>query len=202
MCWTRLRRELSGILEDAENGLPVLVREVLCGLLEQLREADKRILAYDRQIRALAEASELARRLMPVESVGPQTATALVAAVGDPHLFKNGGGIAAWLGITPRQHSSGDKERLGQLTCRGDGDLRMLLVHGARACLRVVDKKTDAMSDWARRPKQRRHGNVDAVALAAKHARIAWAILAHETEYRPAGLQIAVAWRRQGITHR
>jgi transposase len=134
----RLRRELPRILEDAENGLPVLARGVLFGLLEQLREAAMRISAYDRQI-------------------GPQTATALVATVGDPHVFKNGRGFAAWLGITPRQHSSGGKERLGSITRQGDSCLRTLLVHGARAYLRVVDKKTDAKSDWARRLKLRRH---------------------------------------------
>jgi transposase len=181
----RLRRELPGILEDAENGLPVLAREVLCGLLEQFHELDARISAYDRQIRALAAASEPARRLMQIEAIGPQTATALVASVGDPHVFKNGRGFAAWLGITPRQHSSGGKNRLGQITRQGDTYLRTLLVHGARAYLRVLDKKTDAKSDWARRLKERRHVNVVAVALAAKHARIAWAILAHGTSYRP-----------------
>ena len=189
----RLRRELPDILEDAENGVPALAREVLAGLLEQLREADTRIGAYDRQIRALAQASEPARRLMRVESIGAQTATALVATVGDPHVFKNGRGFAAWLGITPRQHSSGGKEQLGQITRQGDGYLRTLLVHGARSYLRVVDKKTDAKSDWARRLKERRHVNVAAVALAAKHARIAWALLAHGTEYRPAAPQSAVA---------
>ena len=128
---------------------------------------------------------------MRMESIGPQTATALVAAVGDPHVFKNGRGFAAWLGITPRQHSSGGKRRLGQITHQGDCYLRTLLVHGARSYLRVVDKKTDAKSAWARRLKERRHVNVAAVALAAKHARIAWAILAHGTEYRAASPQTA-----------
>lgn len=189
----RLRRELPGILEDAENGLPALAREVVCGLLEQLREADRRVGAYDRKLRELAEASEPARRLMRVESIGAQTATALVASIGDPHVFKNGRGFAAWLGITPRQHSSGGTERLGHVTRQGDGYLRTLLVHGARSYLRVVDKKTDAKSAWVRRLKERRHVNVAAVALAAKHARIAWAMLAHGTEYRPAGPQTAVA---------
>ena len=189
----RLRRELPGILEDAENNLTDLAREVLFGLLEQLRELDGHISAYDHKIRALAEASEPARRLMRIEAIGPQTATALVATVGDPHVFKNGRGFAAWLGITPRQHSSGGKGRLGQITRQGDGYLRTLLVHGARAYLRVVDKKTDAKSAWAQRLKQRRHVNVVAVALAAKHARIAWAILAHGTEYRPAEATTAAA---------
>jgi transposase len=144
----RLRRELPRILTDAENALPALAREVLTGLLEQLREADVRICAYDRQIRALAGASEPARRLMRVESIGPQTATALVATLGNPRVFKNGRAFAAWLGITPRQHSSGGKARLGQITRQGDGYLRTLLVHGARAYLRVVEKKRDTKSDW------------------------------------------------------
>ena len=189
----RLRRELPGILEDAENGLPDLAREVLAGLLEQFHELDARVSAYDRQIRVLAEASEPARRLMQIEAIGPQTATALVASMGDPHVFKSGRSYAASLGITPRQYSSGGKDRLGQITRRGDGYLRTLLVHGARAYLRVVDKKTDAKAAWARRLKERRHVNVAAVALAAKHARIAWAILAHGTEYRPAGPEVVAA---------
>jgi transposase len=189
----RLRRELPQILEDAENGLPALAREVLAGLLEQFHDLDRRITAYDRQIRALAEASEPARRLMRVEAIGPQTATALVASMGDPHVFSSGRSYAASLGITPRQHSSGGKERLGQVTRQGDGYLRTLLVHGARAYLRVVDTKTDAKSAWARRLKERRHVNVAAVALAAKHARVAWAILAHGTEYRPAGPEVVAA---------
>lgn len=189
----RLRQALPDILEDAENGLPDLAREVLCGLRAQLHELDVRMSAYDRQIRMLAQASEPARRLMQIEAIGPQTATALVATMGDPHVFKNGRGFAAWLGITPRQHCSGGKDRLGPITRQGDSYLRTLLVHGARAYLRVVDKKTDAKSEWARRLKQRRHVNVASVALAAKHARIAWAILAHGTHYRPAGSQLAVA---------
>jgi transposase len=189
----RLRRELPGILEDAENGLPLLAREILARLLEQFHDFDTRVTVYDRQIRALAAASEPARRLMRVEAIGPQTATALVASMGDPHVFKNGRSYAASLGITPRQHSSGGKERLGRITRQGDRYLRTLLVHGARAYLRVVDKKTDAKGAWARRLKERRHVNVAAVALAAKHARVAWAILAHGTDYRPAGPELVVA---------
>ena len=189
----RLRRELPGILEDAENGLPALAREVLGGLLDQFRHFDARVTGYDRQIRALATASEPARRLMQIEAIGPQTATALVASMGDPHVFSSGRCYAASIGITPQQHSSGGKERLGRITRQGDGYLRTLLVHGARAALRVIDTKTDAKSAWARRLRDRRHVNVAAVALAAKHARIAWAILAHGTDYRPADPKFAVA---------
>lgn len=189
----RLRRDLPGILEDAENGLPALAREVLAGLLEQLRHFDTRVAAYDRQIRALAAASEPARRLMQIEAIGPQTATALVASMRDPHLYSNGRCYAASIGITPRQHSSGGRDKLGRITRQGDGYLRTLLVHGARAALRVIDTKTDAKSVWARRLRDRRHVNVAAVALAAKHARIAWAILAHGTDYRPAGAELVAA---------
>lgn len=189
----RLRRELPGILEDAENGLPALAREVLAGLLDQFHELDARIAAYDRQIRALAAASEPARRLMQVEAIGPQTATALVAGMGDPHVFKSGRSYAASLGITPRQNSSGGTDRLGSITRQGDRYLRTLLIHGARAYLRIVDKRTDGKSAWARRLKERRHVNVVAVALAAKHARIAWAMLAKGTEYRPVGTEEAAA---------
>jgi transposase len=189
----RLRRELPAILEDAENAVPDLGRTVCAGLLEQFRDLDERIEAYDRQIRALAEASEPARRLMRIEAIGPQTATALVASMGDPHVFKSGRSFAVSLGITPKQNSSGGVTRLGPITRRGDSYLRTLLVHGARAYLRVVDRKTDAKSAWARRLRERRHVNIAAVALAAKHARIAWAILAHGTEYRPPGPEVAAA---------
>jgi transposase len=189
----KLRRQLPQILEDAENGLPALAREVLAGLLEQFRELDPRIQQYDLRIRELAQQSEPARRLMQVESIGAMTATAIVAGMGDPHVFKSARNYAASLGLTPRQDSSGGTTRLGPITKQGDRYLRTLLVHGARSCLRVVDKKTDGKSVWARRVKERRHVNIAAVALAAKHARIAWAMLAKGTEYRPAQPEEAAA---------
>ena len=189
----KLRRQLPQILEDAENGLPALVREVLADLLEQFRELNHRIQQYDVRIRELAQQSEPARRLMQMESIGAMTATAIVAGMGDPHVFKSARNYAASLGLTPRQDSSGGTTRLGSITKQGDRYLRTLLVHGARSHLRVVDKKTDEKSAWARRLKERGHVNIAAVALAAKHARIAWAILAKGTEYRPARLEEAAA---------
>lgn len=188
-----LRRQLPSILEDAENGLPALGRETLDALLEQLRELDRHVQQYDLKIRELAQHSEPARRLLQIEAIGPQTATALVASMGDPKVFKSARNYAASLGLIPRQNSSGGTTRLGPITKRGDRYLRTLLVHGARAYLRVVDKKTDGKSAWARRLKERRHINVVAVALAAKHARIAWAMLARGTEYRPVQAAEAVA---------
>ena len=184
-----LRKHLPRLLEDAENGLPMLAREVLAGLLTQLHALDQDITRYDAKIRATPQASEPARRLMQVAAIGPQTATALVASVGDPHVFQSGRNYAASLGLVPRQHSSGGKNRLGAITKKGDRYLRTLLVHGARAYLRVVDKKTDAKSVWARQLKERRHVNVAAVALAAKHARIAWAMLARGTEYQTVNVE-------------
>jgi transposase len=189
----RLRRELPGILEDAENGLSALAREVFARLLEQFRDFDRQAVAYDRHIRALAQASEPARRLMQVEAIGPQTAAALVASIGDPHVFRNGRSFAASLGIVPSQHSSGGAQRLGPITRQGDRYLRTLLIHGARAYLKCVDRRCDRKSAWARRLKERRHVNAADVALAAKHARIAWAMLARGTEYRRAGLEVSPA---------
>lgn len=188
-----LRAQLPRILEEAEAGLPALAREMLSGLLEQLRDLDRRIRQYDLRIRQLAQQSEPARRLMQVEAIGPQTATALVASMGDPHVFKSARNYAASLGLIPRQDSSGGTTRLGPITKQGDRYLRTLLVHGARAYLRVVDKKTDGKSAWARRLKERRHVNIAAVALAAKHARIAWAMLAKGMEYRPVQTEEAAA---------
>jgi transposase len=179
-----VRREVPRVLEEGENTLPSLAREVLRDLLEQLRMWDERVSLYDVKIRGLAQQSEPARRLMRLESIGPLTATALVASMGNPSVFRNGRSYAASLGLVPRQHSSGGRQRLGQITKRGDSYLRCLLVHGARSHLRSVDRRGDAKSVWAQRLKARRHVNVAAVALAAKHARIAWALLAKGTEYR------------------
>ncbi|HZT01331.1 MAG TPA: IS110 family transposase [Steroidobacteraceae bacterium] len=189
----KLRAQLPQILEDAENGVPVLAREVLDGLLDRLRQLDTHIKRQDLKLQELAQQSEPARRLMQLESIGPMTATAIVAGMGNPQVFHSGRSYAASLGLIPRQNSSGGTTRLGHITKRGDRYLRTLLVHGARAHLRVVQKKTDAKSAWARRLKQRRHINVVAVALAAKHARIAWAMLARGTEYRPVQLPEAGA---------
>jgi transposase len=190
---SRVRSELPQIPEDAENALPSLAREVLSDLLEQLRDWDRRVTHYDVKIRELAQQSEPSRRLRRLESIGPLTATALVASMGDPSVFRSGRSYAASLGLVPRQYSSGGKQRLGQITKRGDCYLRCLLVHGARSHLRSVDGRNDAKSVWAQRLKSRRHVNVAAVALAAKHARIAWAVLAKGTEYRVVDRQLAVA---------
>ena len=182
----RLRRALPEIVEDGANGIPGIAREVFADAGQQLRELDARIAAYDRRIAALARASEPVQRLMKIEGVGPVTATALVASVGNASVFNNGRQFAAWLGLTPRQHSTGGKQRLGAMTKHGDVYLRTLLIHGARAVLRVTPSRSDAKSRWAESLRRRRPDNVAAVALAAKHARIIWALLARGQDYRPA----------------
>jgi len=166
--------------------LPVLARETIGELHDRLHSLDERILAYDRKITALARQSEAAQRLMAIEGVGPITATALVASVGNAQAFKSGRQFAAWLGLTPRQNSSGGKAKLGAISKRGDVVLRTLLIHGTRSALQRMADKTDRKSRWAEALKARSCNNVAAVALAAKNARIIWAMLARGTEYRVA----------------
>lgn len=182
----KLREQLPDILEDAENGLPGLGRQILAQLLEQVRYFDQQLQHYERRIAQIAAQSEPAKRLMAIEGVSPITATAMVASVGEAKTFENGRQFAAWLGLTPRQHSSGGKSRLGRISKRGDGYLRTLLVHGTRAVLRTVERRTDTKSRWAKALQSRSGNNVAAVALAAKHARIIWAMLAKGTDYRTA----------------
>jgi transposase len=182
----RLRRTLPEILEEGENGIPGIAREVFADAARQLSELDVRIGDYDRRITTLARASEPVQRLMKMEGVGPITATAIMASVGDAKVFRNGRQFAAWLGLTPRQHSTGGKQRLGAMTKHGDVYLRTLLIHGARAVLRVTPTRSDAKSRWAESLRRRRPDNIAAVALAAKHARIIWALLARGQHYHPA----------------
>ena len=137
-----LRRQLPQILEDAENGLPALAREVLAGLLAQFRELDQGIARYDCQIRELAKQSEPSQRLLQVESIGPMTATAIVASMGNPNVFKSGRNYAASLGLAPRQHSSGGKTCLGPITKQGDQYLHALRV-ARSACVSAARRRKD-----------------------------------------------------------
>jgi transposase len=180
----RLRRELPAVLSAEDDGLPTLARTVVSELQARLLELDERITGHDRQIAQVARQQEAAKRLMRVEGVGPITATALVATVGDAKAFSHGRQFAAWLGLVPKQCSTGGKPRLGPITKRGNIYLRTLLIHGARSVLQFTPKRTDAKSMWVEEVRQRRGDNIAAVALAAKHARIVWALLARGQEYR------------------
>lgn len=178
------RKHIPLLLEDADNGLPVLARRLLADAYVRLQQLHRDILAYDREIDGLARTSEPVQRLLTVPGVGPVTASALVATVGDPAQFANGRQLAAWLGLVPRQYSTGGKTRLGPITKRGDGYLRTLLIHGARAVIARVAGKTDRLSLWIQQLVARVGIKRAAVALAAKNARIVWALMRRNETFR------------------
>lgn len=180
------RHPLPVVLEDDGNGIPELARQAFVEINDRIRDLDARLLAYDRRIDALARESEAAQRLMAIPGVGPVTATAIVATVGHAREFRNGRQFAAWLGLVPRQYSTGGKVRLGRITKRGDVYLRTLLIHGTRAVLARLTEKTDRQSAWVRSLIERRGYKRATVALAAKHARTIWAMLAKGQTYSPA----------------
>lgn len=178
------QHHIPSILEDAENGLPMLARRLLSDTYQRLRIMNEQILAYDREIYHLAKDSEPAKRLMTLPGIGEITATAILATVGDPRQFRNGRQFAAWLGLTPRQYTTGGKIRLGRITKKGDTYLRTLLIHGTRAVLATVQDKNDKLSCWAKALIERRGYKRAAVALAAKNARILWALMVRNETYQ------------------
>jgi transposase len=180
-----LRNALPLLLEDADNGLTIDFRALLEGLQQDLIMLNERVGDLDKNIKTLASSNTDAKRLQQIPGIGPITATALVCAIGDGKQFKRGRDMAAWLGLTPRQHSSGGKDRLLGISKRGDAYLRTLLIHGARAVLKVAGQKDDPRSCWLQNLCSRRNKNIAAVALANKNARIAWALLSKETDYLP-----------------
>ena len=179
----KLRQGLADMVGSNERNVSDLVRALMGELQVELAEFDRRIAAWDRRIRELYHGSELCQRLGKIEGVGPLSATALMAAVGDRRCFKNGRQFAAWLGLVPKQRSSGGRERLFGISKRGDRYLRTLLIHGARAVLCRAGTKQDPRSRWLGKLRERRHPNVAAVALANKNARIAWALLSGTEPY-------------------
>lgn len=181
----QLRRAIPCWLEDASNGLTARFRHLLDGLWGDLRALDERVGELDSEIATISKDEPVAVRLQQLRGAGPMIATALIAAIGDARQFANGRQLAASLGLTPRQHSSGGKDRLLGISKRGDAYLRTLFVHGARSALRTAKSKDDRLSQWAVRLAERSHPNVAAIALANKTARMAWAMLRHDTDYQP-----------------
>ncbi|MFQ5572234.1 MAG: IS110 family transposase [Rhodothermales bacterium] len=180
-----LRAAIPEWLEDAENGLTSRFRSLLRGLWDDLSTLDQRIEALDEEIKRIAENDPVVKRLQQLRGVGPMIATALVAAVGNAEHFARGRQLAAALGLTPRQHSTGGKDRLFGISKRGDAYLRSLLIHGARAVVAQAKHKDDRLSRWVTAIAQHRHPNVAAVALANKTVRMAWAMIRKETDYDP-----------------
>jgi transposase len=183
---TRIGALLALVADPADHRVPPLARAVLALVVEQLHEVNEKIAALERRIVAWHGGNEVSQRLATIPGVGPITATALVATVGDPAFFTSARHFTAWLGLTPRQHASGDKVWQGGISKRGSGYLRRLLIHGARSILRWGARRPGAHQRWLDGLLARRPGNVVTVALASKTARIAWAVMVRGTRFAPA----------------
>jgi transposase len=176
-------KQLPQILEDAENGLPPLSRSLFARLWAHFQQLGSQVKELESQIKAWHKQSAASGRIESIPGIGALTASALVASIGDAKTFKSGRQLAAWLGLVPRQDSSGGKERLLGISKRGDVYLRTLLIHGARAVLFHRMRQAEHQDGWLMRLRARRNPNVAAVALANKNARVVWALLAHGREY-------------------
>jgi transposase len=181
----KFRQAVVGTLEAEQDKLTPLSQEMFWKLVEEFGALEKQLAYYQEKLEALATTHPECQRLMTIPGIGPLSATALVAAVSDASAFKNGRQFAAWLGLVPRQHSTGGKERLLGISKRGDSYVRKLLIHGARVTLRWVGLKTDRRSQWMRQLLERRGKNRTAVAVANKNARIVWALLTSHQDYQP-----------------
>lgn len=183
---SQIRLRLPQLIAEEHPQLTSFDREFFLSLYEELCALDRRIQAVDKRIQRVFEEQESCQRIAAVEGVGPMIATAVVAAIADGRAFRNGWQFAAWVGLVPRQYSSGDKQRLGGISKRGDPYLRMLLIHGARSVAYRAASKADCRSRWIAE-KQRKLGTTKAcVAVANKNARVIWALLARNELYRRA----------------
>ncbi len=171
------KKALPGIVDDLDNDLSSGMRRILSTLFEEMAQLEERIATVTREIEAFASRDDIARRLMTIPGIGPLGATALIAAVGDGKQFKKARDLASWLGLVPRQHSTGGKPTLLGISKRGNPYIRRLLIHGARACMIHLKAMRDRFGEWIARLKLRMHPNKVIIALANKIARIAWVIL-------------------------
>jgi transposase len=187
---SHVAKQVPGIIEAAENDPPGVFRELLKRLAAHLRELDRQVQELEEQIHAWHRTNEEGQKLARMPGVGPLTASTLITSSGDARHFKNGRELAAWLGMVPRQHSSGGKVLLQGISKRGDAYLRTLMIHGARSVIRIAESKTTPTDRWSTEMLGRRHKNVAAVARANKNARVAWALLAYGRDYN-AGYELA-----------
>ena len=176
-----VRRQAAEHLED----LPQWANTAVGDALSEIHRLDQRLAEYDRHVALMAAADERSKRLMSLQGIGATTASALLASIGNGHDFTNGRQLAAWLGLVPGQYSSGGKTRLGRITKAGDDYLRTLLIMGARAVLAAAPGRSDRISRWAVALAERRGYWKAVVAIAAKNARMAWAVLAKGEDFRP-----------------
>lgn len=182
----RLMKRLPEILEDAENDVSGVMRELLHRLLMRLWRIQEEVDELTARIEAVAASDPRCQRLCTIPGIGPIVATALVAAVGNGAQFRRSRDMAAWIGLVPRQYSTGGRTRLLGISKRGNRYLRRLLIHGARAVIHKVDRCPHRFGNWLTQLEQRAHRNVVAVSLANKIARIAWAVLRKSEPYRAA----------------
>jgi transposase len=196
----RLRRnpqnvepQIPAILEDAENGLPSDFRQLLQRLIENARQLRVQAQEIEAEIKRWHEHNEASRRLAEIPGIGALTASAMVASIGDARSFSNGRQLAAWIGLVPKQYSSGGKPKLLGISKRGDKYLRTLMVHGARSVIVRARTKAGYAESWLGRLLGRRHPNIAACALANRTARVAWALLAHDRRYEAGYLSTRVA---------
>ena len=178
-----LEARLSAILADEQSGLSPRIRRLIEDLRTEWHDLDDRINAFDTELAATARRDDACRRLCEIPGIGALNATALVAAVGNGAAFDKGRDMAAWLGLVPREYSTGGKQRLLGISKRGNKYLRTLLIHGARAALPNLAARDNALGSWLRSLLARVHRNLAVVALANKLARVAWAVLAGERRY-------------------
>lgn len=173
------------LLEDASNELPLALRQLIDRLTCHLKELDRQVRELEREILAWHRSSDLSRKLEQIPGIGPLAATALVASIADARSFDNGRHVSAWLGLVPRQNSSGGKSTLLGISKRGDVYLRTLLIHGARSAILAARRRNDNKNGWLANLLNRRHPNIAAVALANKNVRTVWALLAHGRNFKP-----------------
>jgi transposase len=181
-----VRKKLPTTLDDIQNELSDFSRGLFKELYEDFVYLDKRIKTCDARIALIFKADKRCQRIGEIPGIGVISATALIAAIGDPKMFKNGRGLSAWIGLVPRQASSGGKNVLLGISKRGDRYLRKLLIHGARSVVLRVKDKEDKMSQWITQLKNRRGMNKTVVAVANKNARMVWALLAKDKDYQQA----------------
>jgi transposase len=182
-------KELLAVIADADDArLPPAARTCLEALARQFLSLDAEILAAEKRIHAWHRSSEVSRRLETIPGIGPITASALAASITDPAVFKSGRELAAWIGLVPRQASTGGKQRMGRISKQGDQYLRWLLVAGAMSVIRHARRKDPAKMPWLAGLMERRPLRVAAVWLANKIARMAWVVLMRGETYRPAAL--------------
>ncbi len=179
-----VKKRIPEILEQPKHVLPAAIHPLLQRLYQHLKELDIQVDALEREIKQWHKSNESSLKLEAIPGIGPITASAIVASIGDAKTFKNGRQLAAWLGLVPKQHSSGGKQTLLGISKRGDTYLRTLLIHGARAVTRFAKQKAEPAS-WLCQLMARRNNNVASVALANKNARIIWALLAKDRVFRP-----------------